>query len=130
MFSFTLAYVALSFAGLAALCRMILRIGAMLGTCPQTGAAARTASVTIATGFAAIGAGGVILIGAVLPLFPQDAFAVFLLALGFASLCLGLGFTHAVGTLRAVIAVPNAENTPAKPAPWPKSEDAPAVPAN
>ena len=29
--------------------------------------------------------------------------AGFLVALGFAALCLGLGFTHAISTLRAVI---------------------------
>lgn len=98
-----LLYVALSFACLATLSVMILRIGAMLAVCPQTGDAARAAAVTIATGFAAIGAGGVILIGALLPMFPEPALATFLLSLGLASLCLGLGFTHAIATLRAVI---------------------------
>lgn len=96
-------YVALAFGALVALCIMILRIGAMIGTCPVSGANARTAAVTIATGFAAIGAGGVVLIGAVLPLMAAEPLMGFLLALGFASLCLGLGFTHAVGTLRAVV---------------------------
>lgn len=65
-----LSYIAIAFGGLTALCIMILRIGVMVGTCPATGTAARAAAVTIATGLAAIGAGGVILIGAVLPLNP------------------------------------------------------------
>ncbi len=98
-----LSYVALAFGGLIALCMMILRIGAMIGTCPDSGAAAKAAAVTIATGFAAIGAGGVILIGALLPLNEGQPIVAFLLASGFASLCLGLGFTHAIGTLRAVM---------------------------
>jgi len=98
-----LSYIALAFGGLTALCIMILRIGAMIGTCPNTGAAARAAAVTIATGFAAIGAGGVILIGALLPLNAAQPVVAFLGAAGLASLCLGLGFTHAIGTLRAVM---------------------------
>ncbi|MEQ6201764.1 hypothetical protein ABMC88_01800 [Sulfitobacter sp. HNIBRBA2951] len=96
-------YIALGFGALAALATMILRIGDMLGQCPQSRATARAAAVTIATGFAAIGAGGVILIGAALPLLAQAPLAGFLGALGFAALCLGLGFTQAVGTLRALM---------------------------
>ena len=84
-------YIALGFGALAALATMIL-----IRT-------ARAASVTIATGFAAIGAGGVILIGAILPMMEQAPLAGFLGALGFAALCLGLGFTQAVGTLRALM---------------------------
>ncbi len=101
-----LSYVLLAFGALTALCIMILRIGALLGDCPQTRAVARAGAITITTGFAAIGAGGVILIGAILPLMHQKPLVAFLIALGFAALCLGLGFTHAVGTLRAVIADP------------------------
>lgn len=96
-------YIALGFGALAALATMILRIGALLGECPQSKRTARAASVTIATGFAAIGAGGVILIGAVLPVLAEVPLAGFLGALGFAALCLGLGFTQAVGTLRALM---------------------------
>jgi hypothetical protein len=82
---------------------MILRIGALLGDCAQTRATARAASTTIATGFVAIGAGGVILIGAALPLLQGAPLTGFLGALGFAALYLGLGFTQAVGTLRALM---------------------------
>jgi len=103
MFTLAFIYIALAFGALAALATMILRIGALLGTCPDSSQTARAAAVIIATGFAAIGAGGVILIGAVLPMLPDAQLAGFLGALGFAALCLGLGFTQAVGTLRAVM---------------------------
>lgn len=87
---------------LAVLTLMILRIGAMMADCPENGPAIKTASVTIATGFAAIGAGGVILIVALLGVLQLEPVLALLLALGLAALCLGLGFTHAVGTLRLV----------------------------
>ena len=103
MFVLAALYIALGFGGLAALAIMILRIGALLGECPQSRATARAGAVTIAIGFSAIGAGGVILIGAALALLAQALMAGFLVALGFAALCLGLGFTHAISTLRAVM---------------------------
>ncbi|MDG1471015.1 MAG: hypothetical protein P8Q26_05565 [Ascidiaceihabitans sp.] len=103
MLFLTLTYIAIAAGGLIALALMILKIGQMIGDCPQSKAAARAAAVTITTGFAAIGAGGVILIGAVLPILRDEPLAALMLALGFAALCLGLGFTHAVATLRAVV---------------------------
>ena len=57
----------------------------------------------VATGFAAIGAGGVLLIGAGLPVLAQLSIPGALAALGFAALCLGLGFTQAIATLRDVL---------------------------
>ena len=101
-----LLYTTLALGAVIALTQMILRIGAMVGDCPVTQARARAVSVTIATGFAAIGAGGVIMIGAVLPVLGDAPFAALMLALGFAALCLGLGFTHAMGTLRAALLQP------------------------
>lgn len=99
-------YMAMAFGGLAVLSVMILRIGTLLEACPQTAGRARMAAVTIATGFAAIGSGGVILIGALLPLMQRAAFGGLFLALGLVALCLGLGFTHAAGTLRLVLREP------------------------
>jgi hypothetical protein len=96
-------YVILAFAALIALSMMILKIGTLLGDCPQAARRAQAASITIATGFSAIGAGGIILIAVILPILPHMPAAAFLAALGLASLCLGLGFTHAVATLRAVM---------------------------
>ena len=81
MFVFAAIYIALGFGALAALATMILRIGTLLGECPQSKRIARAASVTIATGFAAIGAGGLILVGAVLPLLAEVPLTGFLAAL-------------------------------------------------
>jgi hypothetical protein len=96
-------YLAIALGMLVALAAMILKIGTLLGQCPEARHAARAAAVTIATGFCAIGAGGVALIGGALPLVQSEPAAGLLLALGLVALCLGLGFTHAVGTLRAVV---------------------------
>ena len=96
-------YAALMFCAVAALSTMILRIGDLMGSCPQSKAVARAGAVTIATGYAAIGAGGVILIGAALPLFAEAPLASFLLGSGLGVLCLGLGFTSAIATLRDTI---------------------------
>lgn len=106
MFILAITYITLAAAALVALSIMILKIGTLIGDCPQSATAARAAAITVATGFAAIGAGGIILIGAVLPLLQDAALPAFFLSLGFAALCLGLGFTHAVATLRAVVRMP------------------------
>lgn len=98
-----LTYFAVTLATLLALGLMILRIGRTLGVCPQTGAALRIAAVTIATGFVAIGLGGILLVAAALPLTQDHAVAVFPI-MGFACLVLGLGFTHAVRVLKSVAA--------------------------
>ena len=96
-------YPVLAFGTLGVLGWMILRIGALLGDCPQSQARARAAAVTIATGYLAIGAGGVIL-GAAAAVLAGAGLPVIIGVLGFVVLCLGLGFTNAVATLRAVIA--------------------------
>ena len=97
-------YITFAIGTVIALTAMILHIGALVGDCPITGARARAVSISVATGFAAIGAGGVIMIGSILPVLAHTPFAALMLALGFAALCLGLGFTHAMGTLRAALA--------------------------
>ncbi|KIC47940.1 hypothetical protein [Tateyamaria sp. ANG-S1] len=103
MLTIGLLYFNLGLGAVAALTVMILRIGALAQDCPHSKPRAGAAATAIATGFAAIGAGGVIMIGAVLPLLEQEPFAALMLALGFAALCLGLGFTHAMGSLRAAL---------------------------
>lgn len=103
MFVALISYAVVSLAALVALASMILKIGAMLGHCPQSRAMAKSAAVTIATGYTAIGAGGVLLIGAILPVMRDDALVGLVGALGLAVLCLGLGFTQAITTLRAVL---------------------------
>ncbi len=118
MLPFALTYLFAGLLTVAALSFMILKIGALMSDCPVNGSdknsgknsgknpAARTAAITIATGFAAIGTGGVLLIGAVLPLLAEMPELGVALGLGFASLCLGLGFTQAIATLRAVLNPP------------------------
>ena len=103
MIASAILYLSGSLATLAFLSIMILRIGALMADCPDGGPAARTATLTVATGFAAIGAGGVLLIGASLPVLAQLSIPAALAALGFAALCLGLGFTQAIATLRDVL---------------------------
>lgn len=87
---------------LAVLAAMIAKIARSLGDCPQTGRIARAAGVTIATGYAAIGGGAVALIGSALPVV-QGGPSATIFAIGFAALVLGLGFTHAVTTLRLAV---------------------------
>lgn len=98
-----LAFIALSMIALLALTKMILVIGAMQQTCPDNGPAARLVSITVATGYCAIGAGGVLLIAAGLPVLAEVPVVGFFVGLGFAILCLGLGFSHAVNTLRLML---------------------------
>ena len=95
-------YFIFALAFLAALSGMILKISRALADCPQTGQVARAAGVTIATGYAAIGGGGVALVGSALPVVQGGAPAT-IFAIGFAALVLGLGFAHAVSTLRAAV---------------------------
>ncbi len=97
-----LAFFAISLTTLLGLTLMILRIGRALGECPRTGRAARAASITIATGFVAIGMGGVSIIAAGLAVMDASSAAA-LLAVGLACVTLGLGFTHAVTLLRETV---------------------------
>ena len=107
-----ITYIALSFGTLGILGWMILRIGALLGDCPASNARAKAASVTIATGYLAIGAGGVVLGGAA-AVFVAPNVAGIVAILGAIVLCLGLGFSNAIATLRAVIApAPSANPEP------------------
>ena len=95
-------YLCLGTLMVAAMAIMILQIGKLLGDCPQSGRAARAAAVTIATGYSMIGIGGMALIGTAIPFLELGSWGI-LPALGLAAICLGLGFTHAVATLRAVV---------------------------
>ena len=113
-----LGYFAVTLGTLTALGRMILQVGRVMGDCPQTGAAARGATLAIAAGFLAIGFGGVILIAALIPALASagDTAAmgvITLLALGLCCLTLGLGFAHALRNLRAVVQAPR--TTPLEP---------------
>jgi hypothetical protein len=102
-----LAYFAIALGTLIALTRMIVLIGQGMGDCPDTGRMARAASTSIATGYLAIGLGGTVLIAAAIPALDGGDIAarsvIVLLTAGFASLMLGLGFAHAVRTLRLLV---------------------------
>lgn len=128
MFTLAATYLGVSLSILFLLSLMILRIGTLLGDCPQSGRAARAGAVTVATGFAAIGAGGIILIGSGLGIARSDPMNVLFACLGIATLCLGLGFTHAVTTLRAIVTEALADPA-ADPNPWGKTKDPVEAPA-
>lgn len=87
---------------LVALAVMILKVGTVLGQCPDKGQSARAGAITIATGFTAIGAGCVTLIAAALPALGLGLMAL-CICLGGATLALGLGFSNAVAILRSVM---------------------------
>ena len=113
-------YVGLGLVMVAAMALMILKIGKLLGDCPVSVSAARVGSVTIATGYAMVGLGGVVLIGAVIPMLEGGLLSL-LPALGLVAICLGLGFSHAVATLRAVVREAVQGTPSARPAEKPKS---------
>lgn len=96
-----LAFFVVTLATLAGLAAMIFIIAKRLGECPETGRAAQAGGITITTGFLAIGGGAVLLISTLPVLEPTPGMALF--ATGLACLILGLGFTQAVTTLRAVV---------------------------
>ncbi|KPD13480.1 hypothetical protein [Phaeobacter sp. 11ANDIMAR09] len=59
-------------------------------------------SLYVGLGLVMVGLGGVVLIGAVIPILEGGLLSL-LPALGLVAICLGLGFSHAVATLRAVV---------------------------
>ena len=90
---------------LAGLSYMIFKIGDALTECPVTGRAARAGALTIVTGFIAIGTGAVMIMAAgVFMGFAAINVETVLAAIGVSLLGLGLGFTHAIATLRDVVA--------------------------
>jgi len=90
---------------LAGLSYMIFQIGHALSDCPTTGRAARAGSLTIVTGFIAIGTGAVMIMAAgVFTTFASIGIEAAFAAIGLSLLGLGLGFTHAIATLRDVVA--------------------------
>jgi hypothetical protein len=96
-----IAYLTVSLLALIGLAVMILAIARTLATCPDLAPRAKAAGITIATGYLAIGGGAVLLIGALATLKADLSLLVF--AMGLACVVLGLGFTQAVTTLRAVV---------------------------
>ncbi|THH34410.1 hypothetical protein E4Z66_18410 [Aliishimia ponticola] len=97
-----LVYIPLALSMTAALSFAILHVGTLSAECPEQASAARISAFSIATGFAATGTGGVLLIGALMLIVPETHTIALAFCLGLAALCLGLGFSHAVATLGAV----------------------------
>lgn len=97
-----LTYFLIGFGLLAILGGSILRIGKIMADCPNAIPGLRPAAITIATGYAAIGGGGVLLAAVLLPLFAEFPLVGLLVASGLAALCLGLGFTQAIANLRGL----------------------------
>lgn len=98
-----LTFLGLGFAGLIALCAVLLAIGRAAAECPQLQGVARVGTIVITTGFAAIGAGVLALIAAMLPLMMTEQYNGLYLALGIAAIALGIGFYSAATTLRDVL---------------------------
>ena len=107
---YILSFMGLSAMALVVLSWMILKVGAALSDCPVTGRAARAGALTIVTGYAAIGAGAAVLASAIaISAIEIAPFEGFLAALGVVVMCLGIGFGHAVRTLREAVAVAAAQ---------------------
>jgi hypothetical protein len=100
-------YFVAAFAVLAILDLIIYRVGRDMASCPKAPPGARVAALAVSSGYAAIGAGGVILAAIIVPVFPDASIIGLFFSLGIVSICLGLGFGQALANLRAVIA-PNA----------------------
>ena len=98
-----ITYLIVSFAGLAALATVLALVGRAAGTCPDSRDAVRVATLVVTTGFAAIGAGVVLIIAAALPVLAAGTATALYVALGISSIVLGIGFYTAATTLRDIL---------------------------
>lgn len=98
-----LIYLSINLLAVVALAGMIVCIGSMMSDCPQTGARNRVVAVAIATGYAAVGAGLVVIVAGLAALSTEDSAKALIFGSGFSLLCLGLGFAHGVSMLRAIV---------------------------
>lgn len=112
-----LVYFTLALGGLGAVAAILVLIGRAAADCPQTASAAKLATLVVTTGFVAIGAGVVTLIGAALPVLAAGAATGLYVALGLALIALGIGFQIAATTLRDILRAARAasESVPAQP---------------
>jgi len=98
-----LLYLSIAFAGLASLAAVLVLIGRAASDCPETGGAARVASLVVTTGFSAIGAGVILLIASALPVLMQGRVMGLYVALGLVALVLGVGFYNAASAMREIL---------------------------
>lgn len=96
-------YLTVSISGLAALAVVLALVGRAAGTCPDNRDAARVATLVVTTGFAAIGAGVVLIIAAALPVLATGSATALYVALGISAIALGIGFYSAATTLRDIL---------------------------
>ncbi|MEM7176565.1 MAG: hypothetical protein AAGD47_07815 [Pseudomonadota bacterium] len=92
-----------AFLGLGALCYVLLFVGRAASQCPQSTAAARLASVVVTTGFAAIGAGAIAIVGAALPAVSIANTEPLSMTIGITAIGLGIGFWNAASLLRDLV---------------------------
>lgn len=105
-------FLTLGFVGLFALTIVLVIIGRAASKCPQIGASAHVGTLVITTGFVALGAAAIAIIGAFLPMLMEGQVNGLYLALGFVSLALGLGFSNAAIRLRDILnALPTTTET-------------------
>lgn len=93
-------FLSIAFAGLAALATVLIVIGRAAADCPQIGGAARVVTLVVTTGFAAIGAGVILIAASMLPLLALGRATGLYIALGLVGIALGIGFYNAAGMLR------------------------------
>ncbi|SMX45825.1 hypothetical protein [Actibacterium lipolyticum] len=117
-------YFALCLLVLIGLATMIMKIGAALGDCPNTGRAAKAGAISITSGYLAIGFGGCVLIAAIMPALKNLPDAGLFVALGVACIALGMGFSSAATTLREIVARAALQANPPAPQPEPAIEAA------
>lgn len=96
-------FLSIAFGGLVALAAVLVLTGRLASVCPESRNAARLATLVVTTGYAAIGAGVIALIGAMLPQLAELEGSGLYLTLGLTSIALGIGFFFAVGQLRDTI---------------------------
>ncbi|MEL6209068.1 MAG: hypothetical protein AAFR44_02585 [Pseudomonadota bacterium] len=108
MFTIDLAYFAVALGGLGALATVLVVIGGVAATCPQTAPAARLGTWVVTTGFVALGLGVVALVGAMLPGLLRSEFQGLYTAVGLIVLALGCGGYVAAAMLRDILATARA----------------------
>lgn len=96
-------FLGLAFTALAALAAVLVVIGRAAQGCPETAGAARLGTWVVVTGFVAIGAGMIGLIGAALPFVLEGGKSGLYATLGLVAIALGVGFYNAASTLRDIL---------------------------
>lgn len=116
---YLIIYFVAAFLLLGVLDFIIYRVGCEIARCPKAPPGAHAAALAVASGYAAIGAGGVVLAGVIVPAANEFAIYGLFVGLGVACISLGLGFAQAMANLRANLDPIPAQASAAAPAPAP-----------